>query len=374
MLAHHSQVDYHTAASEAAAYARTKMEALIERGRSSAAHLVEKVMGEVPVDALVSAKALRFQETDEESMGMHAGEHRWTLHPHAFGQVATASGVPLKFAQKLSEGESWQKALIAHTFNTMFSHSDRRHLVRCVEHQARGFLSDRFMRLDARPMLESFLKACSTKGALPCDGTGSDIRVAMRAILPTVFEPVPNEVLCLGVQFKTSDYGAGKLSVSSFMIRLWCTNKASLEDSLARVHLGKQLPESIQFSEKTHDLDTQTCVSAISDVVEALLSEERIRALCHVIQDNAETELSWGQVETELAKKLPTLADVETVKSRFEGEQDVMLLPERKTRWRLSNCISLLAGEQSSADRKLELEQMAGAVLNYPPFKMRALP
>jgi len=136
-----------------------------------------------------------------------------------------------------------------------------------------------------------------------------------------------------------------------------------MEDALARVHLGKQLPEEIQFSERTRQLDTETCVSAISDVVGNLLSPTRVNAVCDVIKDNADRELKWGEVAQEMARRLPTRADLEAVKSSFEGEQDVMLLPERKTRWRLSNCISLLAGATTDADRKLELERMAGATL-----------
>ena len=51
------------------------------------------------------------------------------------------------------------------------------------------------------------------------------------------------------------------------------------------------------------------------------------------------------------------------VEDAFESE-DVINLPAGKSVWRASNAISWIAGRTEDPDRKLELERIAGEVLN----------
>jgi hypothetical protein len=60
MLVHHSDKPYEEAATDAARHARHVLEQLIDRGRSSAANVIDKISTEVPADHIVRASALGF--------------------------------------------------------------------------------------------------------------------------------------------------------------------------------------------------------------------------------------------------------------------------------------------------------------------------
>lgn len=363
MLFHHSAQDYNQAASDAATHARSIMEAKIDAGRKSAGALFERIHSEVPRDSIVRSPKLEFAPAEKGIVlgfdGDPVGVHR-----HALGQMAGKAGVPGAYLAELVSGGEWQKALAANILNEHFhkGEADARYLVRALGGEARGFLSDRYRRLDSRPLLEAFAKGCQEVGAVPVDGTGSDTRVTMKAFLPMVFEPIPNEVMCLGIEWGNSDFGAARHTVRAMIWRLWCTNKATMEDSLAQVHLGRQLSDDIEFSKQTYDYDTKASVSALGDVIRGVLGPKKVNLLLEGIKAAHEKKVDWKNLKTSLARKL-LKSEIAAVEASFESD-DVINLPAGKSLWRASNAISWIAGKTDDADRKLELERFAGEVLN----------
>lgn len=363
MLFHHDSRDYQQAASDAARHARAIMEKKIGEGRASAAALLERVHNHVPKDAIVRARALDFAHKDERLvMGFDGGGIG--LHRHALGQVAGKAGIPGAYLAELATGGAWQKDLAAHVLNQHFSagQPDARFLVRAVGGEARGFLSDRYRRLDSRPLLEAFAEACSAVGAVPVDGVVSDTRLALKAFLPMVFEPVPNEVMCLGLEWGNSDFGAARHTVRPMLWRLWCTNKATMEDSLAQVHLGGRLGDDIEFSRRTYELDTKASVSALRDVVRGVLGPAKVNTLLDTIRNANEKKVDWKNLKTSLARRL-LKGEMAAVEAAYQSD-DVVNLPEGKSVWRASNAISWIAGRTEDSDRRLELERLAGEVVN----------
>jgi hypothetical protein len=61
--------------------------------------------------------------------------------------------------------------------------------------------------------------------------------------------------------------------------------------------------------------------------------------------------------------------ELEAVKNAFEGP-DCVNLPPAQTEWRLSNAVSWIAGATEDADRRLELERVAGSF--FAPEKQAA--
>jgi hypothetical protein len=54
-----------------------------------------------------------------------------------------------------------------------------------------GILSDSYRRIDSRPVFEAFATGVQEKGALPYEGYVTDTKIAIQAIMPEVYEPVP---------------------------------------------------------------------------------------------------------------------------------------------------------------------------------------
>jgi hypothetical protein len=343
----------------------------IDDAKPRAMAVFEQVNSQIPTDQI--AKGARFgftsrdaTETQPAHVTFDLGDTARTIHPHALSQIASSAGIPGAYLAELSTAkDGWARELAARILTEHYTNSEaasKRFLVRSVRSQVRGVLSDRFRRLDSRPLLDTFMATCQEIGAMPIDGHASDLRVAMKALMPTIYEPIPNECLCLGVEWGNSDYGSARHSVRAFIYRMWCSNGATLEDVLSQVHLGRQLGDDIEFSSRTYELDTRASVSALRDVVRGTLGPKKIENLLGTIKAAHEAKIDWKGASGKLAKAL-TKGELKAAQEAFDSN-DVINLPEEKTMWRVSNALSWIAGKTDNEDRKLELQRLAGQVLN----------
>lgn len=367
-LLHYGSRPYEVAASDASKRAKEKLEEMIEIGRVSGKRIIEKVLTEVPKDQIVKGKALQFHaDEDRHHLVMKHPAGQLDTHKHARQQICSRMNFPWKFAQHLQdpEREHWGLPLFAHNLNELYARSSGRYLVRSYDGITRGFLSDRYRRLDSRPLVEAFAGAAQKIGAIPVEGYASDTRVALKALLPRVFEPAPNEVIAFGAMWQNSDYGNGAHEIRFFVLRLWCTNYAIADDSLRQVHLGKRLSDNITFSQRTYELDTRTTASAIRDVMKGALSAERTTQYCEIVKEAHDSKVSSRELMMRLkslSKKGLTKSEVGEVTDAFNSP-DVENLPPGNTMWRLSNAISWVAGQKDDPERKVDLMKVAAGVL-----------
>jgi hypothetical protein len=378
MLHHHSQADYKTTVSEAARLARTMMEKKIETGRASAGALLEHVNTCMPTDVVARGSAMQFTMGEKGlSLGLKSvNEDPYSIHGHALSQLAATAHIPLAYLRSnLDSTSTARKDLAIRILNDHYAKpgfyvakedekdlSRSRFLVRSVHGQTRAVLSDRYRRLDSRPLVEAFAESCQALGAVPVEGVVTDTRVALKAFLPMVFEPVEGEVMCLGVEWSNSDFGAGKHGLRAFIYRLWCSNGACMEDMLSQVHFGGRLADDIEFSDRTFRLDTQAQVSALKDIVYAALAPKGVNTLLATIKSADEQEIEWRKISTVLGKKL-LKDEMKLVRDAFESD-DVINLPAKKSIWRASNAVSWIAGKVEDQDRRLELQRFAGQVIH----------
>lgn len=299
------------------------------------------------------------------------------VHRHAQQQLCQRVGVPSKFVGDLCDsGEGWQAALAQHTLRELYEHNLDRMLLRAVDtghnggaynrYEVRGVLSDKYRRLDSRILFAAFADAAKAEGLVPVDGVYSDIKASLRCLLPQVFEPVKHEIVAYGMELRNSDFGAGGVEVSCFKYKPWCTNLATLQNELRKVHLGSRLPTDLQLTQRTYDLDAETFASAIRDVTTGALSPQRLLELNTATAKAAEDKLDWKAAKKLVAGKL-TKDETDKAEIIFDDAT-----PEAAhgaagpgSRWKLSNVISWMAnGESVTPDRKLELQRFAGELLH----------
>jgi hypothetical protein len=338
----------------------------IAEGKASAHKTFEHIFNNVPQDALVRNRGMEIDvEGGQVILQAPGGLERAPMSNFALGQLCSKVGVPLAYTKELLANESPVVRDLARTnLQTLLQHAEEeRYLVRSCQGQVRGVLSDAFKRIDARPLAESFAVAADQTGLVPIQGMATETKVAVKALLPIVFEPAPNEVICFGLHWETSDYGAGAHNVLVFMLRLWCTNFAISERALRQIHIGKKL-DDVSFSAKTHLLESQTTASALSDIVKGALAPERVQAYCEVITRASEQSVDVNKQLDGLVKNGSLLkAERKAIGEKFVSA-DVEMLPPGNTTWRLSNAISWFAhAGGAEADRRMELERIAGAVL-----------
>ncbi len=105
-----------------------KLGALIERGRSRAANVIDHVMRHQPTDRLVRGDALQFRAAEnlpEILITLPDREQEkvdQTLHRNAIYQMAQTTDMPVKFLDSLQAvAESWGRELLAHNLQTVFN-------------------------------------------------------------------------------------------------------------------------------------------------------------------------------------------------------------------------------------------------------------
>jgi len=354
--------------SEVSSKAREILERKIESGRASAIRLIEHVRDAAPIDTIAKGSEFLFRPTDagvtieRASVGKALG-----IHKHALQQLASRAHVPGAYINDLVAGTPWQKELAADILNRHYHKGeDARMLVRSVKAgnglEVRGVMSDRYRRLDSRPLVAAFCESIQSVGAVAVDGHVTDTRVALRALLPTVYEPIEGEALCLGIEWGNSDFGAARHTIRAFILRLWCLNGATMENALAQVHVGGKLGHDIALSQRTYELDTQASASALDDVIRGTIAPEKVEVLLAGIRSAHEKKIDWKNAKGSLAKKL-LKGELDAVAQAYESK-DNYNMPEGQTTWRLSNAISWIAGHTEDGDRKLELQRLAGEVVN----------
>jgi hypothetical protein len=358
--------------------ARRNLEEIVQRGKARAGEVVQRIRDEMPRDAIVRASAITFAAPDDGGLQVTYGGDVCDLHSNAVGQLADRAGVPTKYLRELlvpdvvetrADGsihlvrsQSWRRQLAEEILGAHTANSSARFLVRAVGHEVRAVLSDRFRRLDARPLFDAFAGACQELGAVAVDGTSSDVRVSVQAILPEIYEPVPNDPIVLGLEWSNSDFGRAPYAIRLAVIRLVCKNGMVGDTEITRRHLGGRLEENIEWSARTLESDTETMRLATRDVVRGALGPARVESYLSHIRAASATNTSFAAAARAVSKDL-TKAERERAQGVFDSP-DVVNLPPGQTLWRASNAISWLAnGDDVGAERRLVLQELAGKIL-----------
>lgn len=387
-------------------FAVAQMQRFIDDGKRKAASAIEQVMTQVPVDRVVKAGAMSFEnDLDDEEIKIvfpfaptphHDGEAtsgdfarlmnanagtgvrsdilagdvqseaiRLGLHSNAIQQVAGRLDIPKKYVDDLAANSDWGRELLAQNLNTLierrFADRPHRFLTRSVDGQVRGFLSDSYRRIDSRPMLDAIIDACDKNGAIICDGFAGETKVHVKAILPEVIEPIPGEYVVFGFGWSNSDFGRGATELYSFIERLVCLNGMHLAVEMRKVHLGSRLADNIEYSDRTYQLDTEAMAAVVKDTTKHLLGKGRIDELAKQMRSAHDNEIDPQNAVAGLRRAMNKGEIEETV--RAFNSPDVVNLPPGNSTWRLSNAISWIANNTDDAERAQELRDIAGDVI-----------
>ncbi|MAH44735.1 hypothetical protein CMI37_02850 [Candidatus Pacearchaeota archaeon] len=366
---HYGNKTYEEAIGDAADHARKHLGTLVHQGKDHAEAVIKRIYNEAPSDTIVKGDRLRFTNTENDAIKVHATREGRTLiepmdiHPHALNQLCERVQIPRVFANHLMDQTNhddphWGPNWLAENLTNLYSHTDNNYLMRHHNNQLRGFLSDRYRRLDSRPLLETFVGAAQEAGAVPIEAYATDVKVAVKAIMPTVYEPVPNEVMAIGMNWSNSEYGAGAHNLEMFILRLWCTNYAIGSTCMRQIHLGRRLQDDIAYSEETYKLDTEATASAIRDVVTNSLGDNLINRMLGAVEEAYEEQVNPEEALKNLRKKLGKPLAKEVIGAY--NSPDVVNLPPGNNRWRMSNAISWVA-QSKDVDTKLDLMRLAGS-------------
>jgi hypothetical protein len=307
--------------------------------------------------------------SNDGELVMNMRREQFTLHDNAVGQLAERMNVPSQYLRALAHGNEWQRHLAATVLNEHSSWTERqRVLIRSVGTEVRGVLSDSYRRLNSVEILTAFVEEAGRQGAVIADAKMTDTKIWAETILPMPIT-IPtlkngDVIIFMGARFSTSDYGDGAVDMRAFLLNGACLNGMVRESVMKQIHLGARLPDNLQLSNKTYELDTQTTVSATRDLAKSLFSRDAIMQKAIEIQ-------GASNIDVDLDSELKKLVKVGSLgKSDSENVQKILMRnnPEDGTQggstlWKLTQAITAHARDLDDR-RSRELHEISGQLMN----------
>jgi hypothetical protein len=302
---------------------------------------------------------IRFSNDGELRMNMR--HQQFSLHDNAVGQLAEKMDVPSQYLRALAHGNEWQRHLAATVLNEHSSWTERqRVLVRSVGTEVRGVLSDSYRRLNSVEILTAFVEEAGRQGAVIADAKMTDTKIWAETILPMPIT-IPtlkngDVVIFMGARFSTSDYGDGAVDMRAFLLNGACLNGMVRESVMKQIHLGARLPDNLQLSNKTYELDTQTTVSATRDLTKSLFSRDAIMQKAIEIQGASNIDVDF---DSEL-RKLVKVGSLH--KSESEGVQKILMRNNSSDGTQGDSTLWKLRDLDDRSSR--ELHELSGMLMN----------
>ena len=343
---------------------RETMERLVNEGK-----IAQDYIAPIGVNLKINDHSPVITFSANGSLRMEMPDGQFTLHDNAIEQLADRMGIPQRYLRGLASGEPWAKQLAATLLNEHSGWTQRsRVLVRTVGKQVRGVLSDSYRRLNSVEILTAFVQEAADQGAVISDAYMDDTKIWAETILPTPLT-VPTAkngdvVIFAGARFSTSDYGDGAVDMRAFLLNGACLNGMVRESVMKQVHLGSKLPDNLQLSQQTYELDTKTTVSAVRDLTKGLFSKDNLMKKAIEIQGASEMEVDFEHELKRLTRDGGLLKqegkEVEKILMRNDPEDGVQ---GGATLWKLTQAITAHARELSP-ERSRELHELSGQLLN----------
>lgn len=343
---------------------RETMERLVNEGK-----IAQDYIAPIGVNLKINDHSQVITFSANGSLRMDMPDGQFTLHDNAIGQLADRMGIPQRYLRGLASGEPWAKQLAATLLNEHSGWTQRsRVLVRTVGTQVRGVLSDSYRRLNSVEILTAFVQEAAQQGAVISDAYMNDTKIWAETILPTPLT-VPTAkngdvVIFAGARFSTSDYGDGAVDMRAFLLNGACLNGMVRESVMKQVHLGSKLPDNLQLSQQTYELDTKTTVSAVRDLTKGLFSKDNLMKKAIEIQGASEIDVDFEHELKRLTRDGGLLKqegkEVEKILMRNDPEDGVQ---GGATLWKLTQAITAHARELSP-ERSRELHELSGQLLN----------
>jgi len=289
------------------------------------------------------------------------------IHDNAIMQIGERLDIPAGYLKRIARGQDWERDLSTKIMNEHNEHKrGSRYLLRLVDDQVRGFLSDKYRIIDSSQVFMTFLETAAQNNFKVVDSHYGDVVQHIKVIRPEVveIETEGNGVLyaVFGARLGNSDFGAGALELQLFMLNVRCMNGLVGESVMRKVHVGSKLPEGIDISDETVRKETDARVAVMKDAVATVFSPRYLekaaskirRASAEPVELEEQVKLlpKRGILQSEADKTLKILLR-NSKDDGVEGDPTVLKLVMALT----------AAAREESKERQIEIEAIAGNML-----------
>lgn len=314
------------------------------------------------------------------SLDTSNGVEDFTPTRHCHQQIATHLDVPFKLYERLQEKHP---DLLCNLATGLLNREPSKQMIRVLGDQARAFLGNGYRPRDSWDLLEHLMPVINQYPDVDfkeCSLT--DTRMYIKTFLPSVERNIRladyNDVLYGGFVISNSEVGSGSLQIYPYTVLARCRNGMThTEFGKRQIHVGKREDFGTEayelYSDETKQLDDAAFYAKCADVLRGCLTNQVFDRIAEQMQELAGVTGSRTMVEA--VEELTTTHGFSKPEGASILDQIIKqqeLLRGGFTGYALVNGITAVARDTEDADRRAELETLAGDLI-AAPAKVAAL-
>lgn len=322
--------------------------------------------------------------TDTAKLSM--GDKPLVVNNWAHGQISDYTNIPKAYYDRLKEeapallSRNVNHGLSVIEANAKQSRKSEARLIRTVDGTVRGFLSNRFRRLDSHDLIEAVMPTLMDNGFRVVSSEITERRLYLKVLTDKVQGEVKvNDTVQFGMVISNSDVGGGSLRVEPLLYRLACANGMITNNALRSYHVGKKLGEGSDIeellSDRTKELEDDAFWAKVQDVVKNSMRKDIFKKELDRLKLAANIPI--------LDLDLPRVVELTTRKLGFtqDGVKKSILHALANgnegaglTQWGLANAVTRAAQSPSiDYDLATELERAGGRIIELAPKDWAAI-
>lgn len=301
---------------------------------------------------------------------------RFTISEHAHKQIAARLTIPSRYYMRLLQDH---RDLVIHQVNALFEREPASRLFRTLDGTLRAFLSDRYLRLDNKDVLEQTLPAI-VKGDLETkllstnvgenkmnvkvlftgDELAHEVTSRTRDGSPRIIRP--------GFRMSNSETGSGTLAIEGFFFDGYCLNGCVYGKidafSFKRTHLGGRLIEGSNFeviSDESRELEDKAIISQVSDVMKSMANPEFAQAMVDRLRETTQT----GDVTKPIAAVELAVKELDIREDEKEDILTTFIQDGDFSQWGMASAVTAVANkDETTYERACELENVGANIID----------
>jgi len=301
---------------------------------------------------------------------------RFDISEHAHKQIASRLQIPNRYYFRLLNEH---RDLIISQVNALFEREPASRLFRTLDGTLRAFLSDRYLRLDNKDVLEQTLPAI-VKGDLDTQLLSTNVgenKMHMKVLftgdelaheITSRTKDGSTRVIRPGFRMSNSETGSGTLAIEGFFYDGYCLNGCVFGKidafSFKRTHLGGRLIEGTDFeviSDKSRELEDKAIISQVSDVMASMANPEFAQKMADRLRATTES----GDVQSPVAAVDLAIKELDLRETEKESILTTFIEDRDYSQWGLASAVTSVANqEETSYERACELENVGAAIID----------
>jgi len=245
------------------------------------------------LDLIVDSSTLKAIPDEKDGIRLEIPEYgEFPLTEWAHDQLADKLEIPRKYYERMkSLGKS---ELLAENVNAWLGEKERR-LIRILDGRIRAILSDRYRMMDNYDLIFLALDEFKKKEGVEIYRIDlTETMLYLKAIDRTLAESIREEdVVYGGIIIRNSEVGASALRIEPFILRKVCSNGLILQQSLKKIHLGRQTIEigEIEWSDETRELEDRVIWAKIRDIIRATFDKQVFLSRVKKLRESIEVKI-----------------------------------------------------------------------------------